>query len=148
MSFGKSLLFIFFGILFTVLRFSVIISPSIPFPRDTPKAKELFLYVNDAEIPSIFGSTLYSILFFKLFVFKKLEIFFSKFIRSSSLKALDKDNIFVLCIDFKKFFEGLYPIVVEGDHLLFKKLYFFSKSKISFFKISNFSSEILGLFFS
>ena len=55
---GKFFEFISKGISFIVLRFSVITSPIFPSPLDTPKTSLFFLYVKDAEIPSIFGSTL------------------------------------------------------------------------------------------
>ena len=57
---GKSSKFIFLGISAIVLRFSVITSPSLPSPLDKPKTKFPSLYVRDADIPSIFGSTEYS----------------------------------------------------------------------------------------
>ena len=57
---GKSFETIFFGISFIVFKFSVINSPSYPSPLDSPVSKIPFLYVKDAEIPSILGSTLYS----------------------------------------------------------------------------------------
>ena len=52
---GKSFDFICFGISFTVFKFSVISSPSIPSPLERPVVKIPFLYVKDDEIPSIFG---------------------------------------------------------------------------------------------
>ena len=42
---GKSFDFISFGISFTVFKFSVISSPSIPFPLERPVAKIPFLYI-------------------------------------------------------------------------------------------------------
>ena len=39
-------------------------------------------------------------------------------------------------LDFRKFFAGLAPINKDGELLLFKKVYFFSNSIISFFKLS------------
>ena len=44
-----------------VFKFSVISSPILPSPLDNPLVKFPSMYVNDAEIPSIFGSALYSI---------------------------------------------------------------------------------------
>ena len=93
------------------------------------------IYIKDAEIPSIFGSALYSIIFLS-FKLKKFIIFFSKLFKSSSLKALPNDSIDTLCFIFLKFFDGLYPTVSDGDFLFFKKENFFSKSIISFFNKS------------
>ena len=41
-----------------VSRFVVMSSPSFPSPLDKPLMKLPFLYVKEAEIPSIFGSAL------------------------------------------------------------------------------------------
>ena len=72
---GKSLSFIVLGISFIVFKFKVISSPSLPSPLDNPVTNLPFSYIKDAEIPSIFGSTLYSIWCSSL-IFKKLFIFF------------------------------------------------------------------------
>ena len=103
-----------------------------------------FLYCKDADIPSIFGSALNSILY-PLSKLKKFNIFFSKFIKSSLLKAFPKDNIGILCLIFLKFFDGLKPTDKEGESKCDKKLYFFSNSKIFFFKSSYSESSIIGL---
>ena len=95
-------------------------SPSNPSPLERPLSNLPFTYVKEAEIPSIFGSALYSIIFLS-FKLKKLTIFFSKFIKSSSLKALPNDNIGTLCLNFWKFFEGLNPTDLVGEYLFFKK---------------------------
>ena len=76
---GKYFEFIVFGISLIVLRFSVISSPSMPSPLERPVAKIPFLYVKEAEIPSIFGSVLYSTSVFS-FKLKKLSIFFQNFL--------------------------------------------------------------------
>ena len=57
-SFGKSGEFTIFGISLIVFKFSVINSPTFPSPLETPYKSFLFLKVNEAEIPSILGSTL------------------------------------------------------------------------------------------
>ena len=44
--------------------------------------------------------------------------------------------------NFLKFFDGLYPIIKAGESLDFKNLYFFSKSIISFFRLSYSESVI------
>ena len=137
----------FFGMSEIVFKFSVINSPSKPFPLDNPLTNFPFLYVRDAEIPSILGSTLYSRFVF-LSKSKKLKIFFSKLIKSPLSNAFDKDNIGTLCLDFKKFLEGLKPTELEGESLLLKKGYFFSSSIISLLRSSYSLSEIFGLFFS
>ena len=98
-------------------------------------------------MPSIFGSTLYSILLFS-FKFKKLEIFFSKFTKSSLLNAFDKESIFIRCLCLKKNFDGFKPTELDGESLLFKNLYSLSKSKISFLSLSYSESEIFGSLFS
>ena len=56
---GKSFEEIFCGISDIVNRFAVISSPSFPSPLDNPFSNLPFLYVKDAEIPSILGSALY-----------------------------------------------------------------------------------------
>ena len=53
---GKSLDRIILGISFIVSRLEVISSPSLPSPLDKPLINLPFLYVNEAEIPSILGS--------------------------------------------------------------------------------------------
>ena len=55
---GKSFDEICLGISLIVSKFLVISSPSFPLPLDRPFTNLPFLYVNDAEIPSIFGSAL------------------------------------------------------------------------------------------
>ena len=55
---GKLSFLIIIGISLIVLRFSVITSPILPSPLDTPTFSFLSIYVKDADIPSIFGSTL------------------------------------------------------------------------------------------
>ena len=45
------------GIVFIVFKFSVISSPTNPFPRVAPLTNLPFLYSNAAESPSIFVST-------------------------------------------------------------------------------------------
>ena len=52
-----------------------------------------------------------------------------------------------LCATLLKFFDGLYPVVIDGDFFDFKNSYFISKDIISFFKISYSKSVILGLLF-
>jgi len=64
---------------------------------------------------------------------RKFTIFFSKFIKSPSLKALASESIGTRCLVFLKFSEGLKPKVLEGEFLCFKKLYFLSNSRIFFF---------------
>ena len=64
-----------------------------------------------------------SVFFFKL---KKFSIFFSKFFKSSSSNALDKESIGTLCLILLKIFEGLNPTFKDGDSLLIKLGYFFS----------------------
>mgnify|MGYP004075623433 CR=1 FL=1 len=64
------------------------------------------LYNSEADIPSILGSALNSIST-EFFILKKLKIFFSKFNKSSSLKALLKESIGILCFIFLKFFDGV-----------------------------------------
>ena len=49
---------IFFGISFMVLRLAEMSSPSFPSPLDNPILNSPFLYINEADIPSIFGSAL------------------------------------------------------------------------------------------
>ena len=55
---GKFLDSIFFGMSFMVLRFAVISYPSFPSPLDNPILNSPFLYINEADMPSIFGSVL------------------------------------------------------------------------------------------
>ena len=50
-------MFIFFGMSLIVFRLFVISSPVLPSPRDKPTTKVPLIYFNDAEIPSIFGSS-------------------------------------------------------------------------------------------
>jgi len=47
-----------FGISLIVTKLAVISSPSFPSPLDKPIVNFPFLYINDADIPSIFGSVL------------------------------------------------------------------------------------------
>ena len=140
-------MFIKFGISLIVFKFFVISSPSLPSPLDRPCINLPFRKVNEAEIPSILGSALYSILSVS-FRLRKLKIFFSKLFKSSSLKALPNESIGILCLIFLKFFEGLNPTVVLGESLFFKNLYFISKSRTSFFKKSYSWSVTIGLFLS
>ena len=147
MSCGKFLAFIFFGISLIVFKFSVISSPLCPSPLDTPAIKIPFLYVNDADMPSILGSTLYSNKE-SFLISKKFIIFFSKFFKSSAVNTFDKDNIFSLCLDFLKFFDGLKPTIFEGEFILLNFGLLFSNSKISNLSLSNSVSEIIGEFFS
>ena len=74
----------------------------------------------------------------------KFIIFFSKFNRSSSSKALARDNMGTLCFTFKKFFEGLCPTILEGDFSELRYLYFFSNKRISFLTSSYSLSETRG----
>ena len=67
-------------------------SPSFPLPLDKPLIKLPFLKIKDADIPSILGSALYSIIKFES-SFKKFKIYFSKFRRSSLSNELLSDNI-------------------------------------------------------
>ena len=55
---GKFFDSIFFGISFIVARLAVISSPSFPSPLDNPILNSPFLYINEADMPSIFGSAL------------------------------------------------------------------------------------------
>ena len=55
---GKSVNEIFFGISLIVFKLPVMSSPSLPSPLDKPLIRVPFLYVNEAEIPSILGSAL------------------------------------------------------------------------------------------
>ena len=89
---GKSLASIFFGISFIVERLTVISSPSFPSPLDSPVLNSPFLYINEADIPSIFGSALYEKLKSSS-LDKKFNIFFSKLIRSSLPKAFANESI-------------------------------------------------------
>ena len=63
-SLGKSLFKILLGISLIVARLSVISSPSLPSPLDSPLLNLPSTYVREAEIPSILGSALYCILKF------------------------------------------------------------------------------------
>ena len=47
-----------------------------------------------------------------------------------------------------KFLDGLKPTVFDGEFLLLRNGYFFSKSIISFLRLSYSASEIFCLFFS
>ena len=58
----SSVSLIFKGIVFTVLKFSVISSPTTPLPLVAPFSKTPFLYVNPTDNPSILNSTTYSTL--------------------------------------------------------------------------------------
>ena len=53
---GKSFESISFGISSIVDKFAVMSSPSLPSPLDSPVTSFPFLYVKEAEIPSILGS--------------------------------------------------------------------------------------------
>ena len=68
--------------------------------------------------------------------------------RSSLSNALDKDNIRTLCLNFSKFLDGLKPTVSDGDFVLLRKEYFFSKFIISALSSSNSLSEIAGALLS
>ena len=61
---------------------------------------------------------------------------------------LIKITLVLLCLYFSNDFDGLKPTFLLGEFLFFKKLYFFSKSIISFFNLSYSESEIFGLLFS
>ena len=76
---GKFFVFTKVGISLIVFKFKVISSPSLPSPRESPLTNFPLIYVSDAEIPSILGSALYSILFV-LSKLRKLNIFFQKFL--------------------------------------------------------------------
>ena len=59
----------------------------------------------------------------KLFLIDKyLVIFFSKLIISSAENALAKESIGILCNDFLKFFDGLYPTLIDGESLEYRNL--------------------------
>ena len=58
-----------------VFKLLVISSPSLPSPLERPFTKFPFLYINEAEMPSIFGSALYEISKPSFFD-RKFEIFF------------------------------------------------------------------------
>ena len=60
MSLGKSFWSTKCGMSDIVFKFKVISSPSSPFPLDKPLTNLPNLYVREADIPSIFGSALYS----------------------------------------------------------------------------------------
>ena len=77
---------------------------------------------------------------------RKFNIFFSKFNKSSPLKALDKESIGTLWLAFLKFLDGLKPTLLDGEYFDSKKSYLASKTKISFL-ISSYSwSETIDLF--
>ena len=58
MSSGKSFEETIFGISSKVFKLAVMSSPSCPSPLEIPFSNFPFLYVRDAEIPSILGSAL------------------------------------------------------------------------------------------
>jgi hypothetical protein len=87
---GKSFKLIFFGISLMVARLAVISSPSFPSPLDSPILNSPFLYINDAEMPSIFGSALYCKAENHSLLDKKFNILFSKLTRSSLTKCVSQ----------------------------------------------------------
>ena len=93
-------------------------------------------------MPSIFGSAVYEMLKLSFFD-RKLSIFFSKFNKSSLLKALARESIGTLCKAFLKFFDGLYPTVFIGEFFDFKNLCFISKSTIFLFN-SSYSESVIS----